>query len=86
MTFIYFWQKHLVTCRTHNIDFYWFVDTWLSWHLKEYYQARVKRSSEAKAFNKLEEKRPIGRFLLALTEGLEHSSLLLTLSKNSVKK
>ena len=42
-----------------------------------------------RVFSNLEEKRPIaysiGRFLLALAEGLEHSSLLLTLSKNSVK-
>ena len=36
-------------------------------------------------FINLKEKRPIGRFLLAFAEGLEHSSLLLTLSKNSVK-
>ena len=37
-------------------------------------------------FLQLEGKRPIGRFPLALAEGLEHSSLLLTLSKISVKK
>ena len=30
-------------------------------------------------------KHPFGRFLLALAEGLEHSSLFLALSKNSVK-